>query len=687
MGLFNRKKNKKQKQQEVNDNLVGPEKIDNTSDKSSLSDNTAVNIVEEKEAKKRRKFKLNNHIKFDEYDHLRELKPREKYVFHSDYFEIDDGVATILSFFHRDGAKDGFPPFWGINRIPANLDSDVTVILLEQVKRMSETWLYEHQETAEKVMASNAFEQNKTGTLGDKSASDVRMNDLYVIAEEINNGSAYLNVHNRLFIKAPNVESLDRAVDTISRLYAERFGSLDIDAYPGSQREEYANLFRFNSLKRGKGFYFTSDEYAGSYHLVTQGIADDTGEYIGDMLGDVNTSAIIFDVNKYKHHVVVASEGINENLGRSYVSDMWGSKISQEALKNNARVVHIILNGADLNKLGPELEQSTAYIDMASGDVNMFEVFGDVKDELSLFAQQQTKLVLMAEQIAPPTEKTRVAVETELRSLMRKFYIEMNMWRENAKKRKDDLRLVGIPHEEVPRLEDFALYLAQAYEDMNTANVKDEIRTNAVYTLNGIFSDMLDANGDLFNTYTSDKIDKAKTGNRVIYDFSGLARRSVGIAMAQLVNVISFAVSNLSKGDTFIIHGAEKIDKGVLDYMITQIDFLYERGGRVVFLYNNIDKMLDDVGFNKFDKADYTVLGGMTEALVDKYQEKLNKNIPPDLRNSIVTKRDDTNYIRRGFDNVVFSLDLSLGVSSDYRKNENMNRKERRRTRRRSKVS
>lgn len=683
MGLFNRKKNKKQ--QKVNDNIVGPEKIDNGNEKSSLSDNTAVNIVEEKEKKKKRKFKLNKYIKFNDYEHLRELKPREKYVFHSDYFEIDDGVATILSFFHRDGAKDDFPPFWGINRIPANLDSDVTVILLEQVKRMSEDWLYNHQETAEKVIASNAFEQGKSGTLGEKSASDVRSRDLQVIAEELVNGSAYLNVHNRLFVKAPNIESLDRAVDNISNLYTERFATLDVDAYPGSQREEYTNLFRFNSVKRGKGFYFTSDEYAGSYHLVTQGIADDTGEYIGDMLGDVNTSAIIFDVNKYKHHVVVASNSINEDLGRSYVSDMWGSKISQEALKNNARVVHIILNRADLNKLGPELKQSTAYIDMGNGDVNMFEVFGDVEDELSLFAQQQTKLVLMAQQIAPPEADTRVAIETELKSLIRRFYVDMGMWRENAKKRKNDLRLVGIPHDEVPRLEDFALYLAQAYDEMNHAKVKDAIRTHAVYTLNGVFSDMLDANGDLFNTYTSDKIDKAKTGNRVIYDFSGLARRSTGIAMAQLVNVISFAASNLSKGDTFIIHGAEKIDKGVIDYMLTQIDFLYEMGGRVVFLYNNIDKMLDSADFNDFDTADYTVLGGMSEVLVDKYQEKLNKNIPPDLRNSIVTKRADTNYIRRGFDNVVFSLDLSLGISSDYRKNESINKRRRKRVKRSAK--
>ena len=41
---------------------------------------------------------------FKNYPHLLVMKPAEKYVFHSDYFEIDDGFATILSFFHIEGA-------------------------------------------------------------------------------------------------------------------------------------------------------------------------------------------------------------------------------------------------------------------------------------------------------------------------------------------------------------------------------------------------------------------------------------------------------------------------------------------------------------------------------------------------------------------------------------------------------
>ena len=88
-------------------------------------------------------------------DHLA-IKPNEKYVFHSDYFEIDDGVATILAFFHRDGSIDGFGPFWGVNKIPSGLSDNVSVFLFEQTRRMSENWLLEHQSKAEGVAQMKA---------------------------------------------------------------------------------------------------------------------------------------------------------------------------------------------------------------------------------------------------------------------------------------------------------------------------------------------------------------------------------------------------------------------------------------------------------------------------------------------------------------------------------------------------
>lgn len=612
---------------------------------------------------KKREKKEKKDYTFNGYPHLLEIKPKERYIFHSDYFEIDNQVATILSFFHMDGAADNFGPFWGINRIPSGLDADVTTVTFEQISRMTEGWLREHQTKAEGIASTNQTEQSRAGTSTSKGKAFRKTHDMNTIAEEIQNGASYLNVHYRLLVKAPTLEKLDYAVTQIKRLYIDRFGTLEAAAYAGEQRKELSTLFSKNSKKIGHGFYFTSTEFAGSYSLVTHGLEDPKGEYVGYMVGDVNNSAVLFDVDGYKHHTVIVNENYHEKLGRVHVSDMWGSKISQSCMMNNHRVVHLLMDGADMDKLGPKFESLSYTIDMHHGAVNMFEMFGEEADEMSIFPSQMQKLILMAEQAYDTTDADRSIIRGSLEEIATQFYIDRRMWHENAKANRDKIRVVGIPHAEVPRLQEFVSYLDTGYKKQIAASARDNERIHAMDVLALTFRNMLSNNGDLFNTITSDAIDGAKTGQRVMYDFSGLMRRGKGVAMAQLVNIIGFAVGNLGLGDTLIIHGADLIDDGVKTYLNSQFDHLYSKGGRVVYIYNDTDKMLADKAFCAFDKADYTIFGNMTDTAVTTYQELLGQNIPADLARLITNKSDSICYIRRGFDNVVFKQDLALGIT------------------------
>lgn len=604
-------------------------------------------------------------LKYNDYPHLLALKPREQYIFHSDYFQIDDSYACILSFFHSEGANDNFPAFWGINLIPSGMPDGVTTILFEQNRRMSEDWINAHQSKSENIANMNEKEQTQNGSNTTAGKAERKVDDLSVIAQEILNGSTYINVQYRLLVKAPTLEILDEARDKLDRLYIEHFATLSTAPYIGQQRKELSTLFQKNEKKEGKGFYFTSTEYAGTYNLVTHGLEDKNGEYVGEMTGDVNTSAILFDVDNYAHHIVVANDNFNEQYNRAHVADMWGSKISQACLMRNKRVVHVILDGANLDDLGPKFERMTYKIDMTKGDVNMFEMFGEEKDELSVFSAQMLKLRLMAEQAYETNEHDRAIIRGSLEEVATRFYIDSRMWYDNAAFNREKLRVINIPHKEVPKLEKFVAYLNTEYKKAVTAQGQDPEHTHALGVLKVSFSNMLTSNGDLFNTTTSDKIDGAKTGRRVVYDFSELMRRGRNIAMAQLVNIVGFAIGNLQRGDIVIIHGAEMIDETVKPYINQQFEQLYANGGRVAFLYNNTDRMLEDQEFCTFDKADYTILGTMTENTIAKYQERLGQKIPPDLSSLITNKSDSICYIRRGFDNVVFRQELSLGTQRE----------------------
>jgi hypothetical protein len=600
---------------------------------------------------------------FEDYPHLLAIKPREGYLFRSDHFQVDNGVACVLGFFHDEAARDDFGAFWGINRIPAGLGEGVSVIVFEQVRRMGEKWIDDRISTSEKLGKLESGEQESSGTAMSRRKAEKVSLDMEDATAEIQDGASYMHVHNRLLLKAPTLDALDEALERIRRLYVDRFGTLTVAAYPGEQRQEMTSLFRKNEKKRGKGQHFTSVEFAGSHSLVTNGLNDPGGEYVGSMLGDVNTSAVLFAVNDYERHVVVADATLESVLGRAHVPDMWGSKLSQSALLNNGRVVHLVLDGANLDVLGPKLPKLTARLDMNSGDINMFEMFGEREDELSIFPAHLEKLVLMAEQAYETTENDRSIIRGALKETLTTFYIDKQMWVRNAKENRSRLRLVNLDHKHLPRLQDLVSYFDTNYKALSNSTARDDEALHAYNVLKLAFKDLLDNNGDLFNTYTNSQIDGVLEARRVIYDFSKLMRRGKGVAMAQLVNTVGFAVDNLGLGDTVIIHGTENIADRVKEYIDTQFERLFARGGRVAYLYNDVDKMLGDAKFNHFDKADWTLLGPMSDMTVAAYQKHLAQDIPPDLERLVTAKGQNLAYLRRGVTNVVFSLDLALGVN------------------------
>lgn len=604
---------------------------------------------------------------FSDYPILQDLRPKEKYVFHSDYFSVDDRFATIMSFFHVEGSTDNFGAFWGVNRIPTGLDNDIQIVLFEQNRKMTEEWIASRQSSAEGIAEMNDNEAGRAGTHTSQGKASRRIEDLKEVAHELQNGAAYMHITFRLFVSAPTLDKLDSAVEKISRLYIDRFATAHAAPYHGEQRRELSTLFSKNERKLGKGFYMTSTEYAGSYSLVTHGMEDADGEYVGYMIGDVNNAAVLFNTDGYRRHAVVADESYTSDKKRHHITSLWGSKLSQSCLLHNKRCVHLILDGTNLDDLGPKFENLTFRLDLNRGDVNMFEIFGERKDQLALFPAQMQKLILMAEQAYETTDSDRSIIRGSLEEIATDYYVDNHMWYRNAGANQDKLRIVGIPHNEVPKLEMFCSYLDMAYKSLVNKSARDDEKLHALSVLSITFKNLLSNNGDLFNTITSDSIDGAKTGRRVIYDFSKLMLRGKGVAMAQLVNIMGFAVNNLGLGDTVFVHGADHIDDGVKDYINLQFSKLYDVGGRVVYLYNDIDKMLDDKSFCQFDKADYVIFGSMTAPTISRYQELIGQRIPADLARLISGKGNSNNYIRRGYDNVIFHRELSLGISSGQR--------------------
>lgn len=614
--------------------------------------------------------------KFKDNKFLDDIRPKEGYCFHSDYFEIDDKFAKIVTFVDKGSSKKPLPIFWGINLIPQGVQQDVTIVLLKSVDRMTDAWIEDHQQTADNVTSFNENETKKSTDRKAKHEAEHKSTDIDIIAKELTDGASYLNIHFRLMIKANSLDSLEKAEAAIMRWYSNKFATLKIEPYEGLQRRELGTLLAPNVLKNGKGFYMTSTELAGNYNLVTQGLSDPTGSFLGNMEGDVNNSGVLMDIDDFSSHIVIAGDKKIKRLNKQFMSDMWALKLSNATIMNNNRVIHLVLNGVDLENVGMkrqdgsfiDLSPLTSKINMNSGDVNPLEVFGSIDyetgtapDELTAFSSHVKKLTLMLKQLRKSSDQE--IVDGYMSRVINEYYVMEQMWLRNAKEHRDDLRILGLPHESYPRLSSMVQTLERMHKaELEKGDRRDPNDLKAVNLIKSTFESLLNTDGDLFDVYTSNVIDNAEYSKRVIYDFSSLRDRGVGLAMAQLVNVLDFATRRIQDGDLLVIHGVEFISDSVREYMGEVVDGIIARGGRIAYIYNNVEKMLDERSFNKFDSADYTALGYMSKSVFDRYIDILKQTVPETLVNLVTSKQSHRFYVRRGTDNIVFGFDPKLSV-------------------------
>ena len=614
--------------------------------------------------------------KFKDNKFLDDIRPKEGYCFRSDYFEIDDKYAKIVTFVNKGSSKKTLPIFWGINLIPQGVQQDVTIVLLKSVDRMTDAWIEDHQQTADNVTSFNENETKKSTDRKAKHEAEHKSTDIDVIAKELMDGASYLNIHFRLMIKANSLDSLEKAEAAVMRWYSNKFATLKIEPYEGRQRRELGTLLAPNVLKNGKGFYMTSTELAGNYNLVTQGLSDPTGSFLGNMEGDVNNSGVLMDIDDFSSHIVIAGDKKIKKLNKQFMSDMWALKLSNATIMNNNRVIHLVLNGVDLENIGMkrqdgsfiDLSPLTSKINMNSGDVNPLEVFGSIDyetgtapDELTAFSSHVKKLTLMLKQLRKSSDQE--IVDGYMSRVINEYYVMEQMWLRNAKEHREDLRILGLPHISYPRLSSMVQTLERMHKaELEKGDRRDPNDLKAVNLIKSTFESLLNTDGDLFDVYTNDVIDNAEYSKRVIYDFSSLRDRGVGLAMAQLVNVLDFATRRIQDGDLLVIHGVEFISDGVREYMSEVVDGIIARGGRIAYIYNNVEKMLDERSFNKFDSADYTALGYMSKSVFDRYIDILKQTVPETLINLVTSKQSDRFYVRRGTDNIVFGFDPKLSV-------------------------
>lgn len=596
---------------------------------------------------------------------LRSLVGKHAIVFHSDYMEIDNHVAQVLTVIDREGSDRDKPKFWMTYLIPRNLNDHVEARFIMPIQTMTEAWTNKAQTDSEVTKNSQITQANETDASKDAQIASARAEDLELISADLNAGDKYLATQLKIFLKADNLQELDAARIRLNQtLISYNFGGIRVVPFEGQQLDEYQNLLKPPMEHISKPQMFTSHELAGAYDLLTHGITDPAGKYVGAMQADVNNSAVLLDVDKFDDTVVVASKDAAQTASISAQelkgnrnSTLWGVKIAHAALENSHRVVHFVLNYTHPDKIGADLSSISKNLNMNHGLINPFQMFGKVEDQLSIYSAHNEMLRLMAQQISSDLQSSDL--NKVLPSLLKRFYVQYGIWQDNPKDNFDLLRAVTLPNNVYPKLDRFNTYLGEALQSALQRHAANEVAS--IERLQSVFERLEGEDSDLFNVYTSNALTDAQNYAQVFYDFSKLLDRSESIAMAQFLNVVSYATSKLGDHDVLIIHGANAIRDSVKTYLTKHVfTRLQQRGVRLVFLYDSVDACLNDAEFCRLDHADYTLFGTMTGTNVQKYQKLISQPLPAPLMSAIETKIPTLFFLSRGIDKVIFIQDLVL---------------------------
>jgi len=641
--------------------------------------------LSKREYKKKRKEQVEDRLLMHNLT-LGRIAPRGNIKFGSVDSLMDGRVATILTFVVKPGTFNKLRPLWGIDTIPKLVsnnklkEKDIEAKSMHAFSRRPDKWA--------EGKVTDAVDVSKTGfdetTESSQSMEAMGYQDYYhdtqVIASELKAGASYLDLSIRIILKAHTQEDLAFATQVLEREYASLFNAtVKLVPFVGEQDVEYANMLDSARLQLGENYQLTSKELAGSYPFVTRGINDPYGSYIGQLAGEVNNDPVLLDSSDFKNMAVVLARGRAEDLSSKFRPDVkhpykattaWASKFTQDAMIKGNKVVEFVLNQEDPRKVGYDLSNETEYVNLTSkkAGINMFEASSTGVDEIAAYNILISKIKAIISQFSNQQfEGDTTVIDFEdiqnLDDILKDFYVAEKMWRTDAKDNREMLRLLNIPHNQVPKISRFMVHLKEKVEaaEKHGSTVANLSSIKKVYN---ICKQIASNYSDLFDRQTTINRDRIRAANRVIYDFKALKIRSYTALMGQFINAFTYGEQDLSEDDVIIIHGMDEMTESVNRFLRQRFGELMDRGVKIVLLYKD-----GDVLFGKekeyqqhntwFQNADLRITNSMVAKNIERYEQLLHVELPESVKRGLEGSDTFTYFLNRDRESILFNLDLT----------------------------
>lgn len=624
---------------------------------------------------------------------LSRIAPSGNIKFKDIDFITEGKFATILTFSVKKGSFDGLEPLWGMGLVPKieNTEEfrnkDIVTKAIYSITRRKDEWAEKKVQAASSVSKTGYSESNNSDQEVSKNFFQEYYFDTKTIAEEINKGASYLDLSIRITITAPSRDDLYNAIFYLEKHYTKHYHhKVELVPFAGEMKTEYSNLMDSARKQRGENYHLTSRELAGSYPFISSGVNDMNGSYIGQLHGELNNDPVLLDTTNIKKLGVICAKNRAADINsvannRKYdfkSTTVWSNKITQDAFVNGNKVVEYVLNGEHVERMREELLSETAYINLLEpyATINMFEAFADGQDNMSAFNVTVSKIQEIARQFSEKEDINDTSTLNskdikEIENELKNFYVKKHMWKDDPYKHKEELKFVGVDHDEVPVLNEFISWLGDSIHDEKQ---KEHIhgtsdKQRSLVRIRDVFNTMLSRNASIFNQPTRIDERTLKDKMKVLFDFKMLKETHHATLMGHFVNSLAYGEQLLEEDDILIIHGADELTESVKKHLRIRIGALNDRGVKVFLMYNDADVLFEENNIENskqenihriwFRNADMRITNAMQPNNVKQYSSIIKKQLPNSVIAGMQSNFDHIYYLNRDSTSALFRLEIT----------------------------
>ena len=346
---------------------------------------------------------------------------------------------------------------------------------------------------------------------------------------------------------------------------------------------------------------------------------------------------------------------LSKAVSRAYL--LTGKSVTHFVADDDAYAKHLMTMPLNANR--------KCVADVAKGLSNMLEPIdggdGGYTDErvLSRFPTHINNLITLLSQFR---NVSSVSVNDDFANIARDilidFYVTHKYWSYDARNNLDDLRFIGVEHNQYKKLSDFGKYVSQ-----RKYNNKDKTFEDALIELDTIINKNILPTIPALDTTTDDVIDKLVASQYRVVDLTGMSSGATGNTSNPAMNVMMISYLNIilpsmKNGDAVFIHGVSRLSsiapiiKDMIDSSGLNLDVVYTEKNQIATL-DMIEATKDVVGDGANAESHAMTLDFVMVDLYNNRSDRLVKEFGMDANwVSTLTQNEGSYFIKteRGLD-------------------------------------